>query len=90
MEVVKLLGVEQREYVDKATGEVKIYRALHVMHETPTENVTGNAVSSFTCPKDLGNDRLLPGRSYELVYTHFPTKNGLGAKISDLKLVKQQ
>lgn len=88
MEVITLLGIERRTYVDKSTGELKSFVALHCMTETETENVTGNAVQSFSCPKDVIPDSLVLGSSYELVYTHFRTKNGMGARISDLVPIK--
>lgn len=90
MEVVKLLGVETRDYTDQSTGEVKTFCALHVMYETEKENMVGNAVESFSCPKDVDRALLQLGKSYELVYTHFRTKNGLGARVSDLVPVSEK
>lgn len=88
-EVVRLLGVEKRQYTDKSTGELKSYCGLHVVYELEEEAITaGKRVDSFSCPKEVNPDDLVINQCYELDWSHFHTKAGTGAKISGLMPVE--
>lgn len=90
-EVVKLMGIESRDWTDKTTGEVKNYTALHVVYEMEDEPIAqGNRVESFSCPRDVNAAKLKIGDLYELEWTHYKTKNGTAARICDLRDVTDQ
>ena len=92
MDIVRLMGIEKREYVDKDTGELKSFCGLHVVYEQcdDEDDVEGKKCGSFSCPRDFDSSCLMLNRCYELQYTHFKTKAGLGARISGLLLIEEK
>ena len=86
MDVVRLMGIEKREWVDKATGELKQFVGLHVVYEQGgvESGFVGKRCENFACPREVNPADLKMGQCYELQYTHFQMKNGLGARITGL------
>ena len=84
--VVKLVGVEARDYTDKNTGELKHYAGLHVVHqrEDDGEGMRGVRVETLTCPKSVDDTRLEIGQYYGLSYTMQRTVKGTFARLSGL------
>lgn len=88
MDVVRLMGKAVREYTDKSTGELKRFCGLHVVYEQSDDNeVQGKKCENFSCPREVSDESLIIGKCYELQFAHYKTKNGMGARISGLKLV---
>lgn len=86
-EVAKLVGLEVRDYVDRE-GKARHYCGLHLCHlEGTVRDVQGCKVEAVSCPQGV-EDRLLEvGKTYELVYEHFDSRNGKMARLADLREV---
>lgn len=90
MDVVRLMGIEKREYADKMTGELKVFCGLHVVYEQgeTEDGFSGKKCESFSCPRELDHSILKLNQCYALDYSHFKTKNGMGARISGMRPVE--
>lgn len=85
MDVVRVMGKEGREWVDKSTGELKSYCGFHVVYElTDDDSVEGKKCESISCPKGVKPADIKIGETYEIKWVHFSTKTGTGARISGL------
>lgn len=67
--IAKLLGKESRTYTNKSTGELKEFRAAHVIWEGRQKNgLEGTMVEVVTLPRDVDYKSLRIGESYDIVY----------------------
>lgn len=87
--VVRLVGVEARDYTDKATGELKHYAGLHVVHEGEEEGMRGVRVETLTCPKNVKDNLLEIGQFYGLIYKMQRTAKGTFARLADMVATDQ-
>lgn len=84
--IVKLVGIEARDYPDKKTGEMKHYCGLHVVHAQKGNgrNWSGYRVEQLTCPRDVDDRTLKLNAFYELEYQIQQTRSGTYARLVDL------
>lgn len=84
--VVRLVGVEARDYADKNTGELKHYAGLHVVHQKQEDGdgMRGVRVEVLTCPKSVNDADLEIGQFYGLSYVMQRTAKGTYARLSGL------
>lgn len=88
-EVVRLVGIEARDYKDKATGEQRRFCALHCAHVPGSQRgVEGSKVEVIRKPRDVQERSLKIGNLYELSYSHFDRGNDRIAYVSDLTPVE--
>ena len=93
MDVVRLMGYEERYYSDRNTGEQKYYCALHVVYAEEGDGSderpwVGCKVEELSCPKGVNPHSLQVGAMYTLNYQMFNTRNGKMARVSGLTLLK--
>lgn len=86
MNVVELRGIERRSYVGKDGGQ-KEFCGLHVCWQDwdgKEDTFLGEKCENFSCPREANPDTLRIGELYEVQFSVFQTKNGLGARVSNL------
>lgn len=86
-QVVKLMGIEQRDY--EKDGQKRTFTGLHVCYlENSVESVLGSKCENFSCPRNVDPDRLEVGKLYELDYDIYDTRNGKAARLAGLTPVE--
>lgn len=82
--VVKLVGMEVREYKGQ-DGKQHTFCGLHLVHlEDSVRGVKGSKVESVSCPRDIDPEGLIIGMTYQLEYEVYDTKNGKAARLVDM------
>jgi len=64
-----IVGTERRAYADKATGELKEYRAVHVVwQDKAKDGLRGSMVESISAPKGIDLESLELNTVYRLYF----------------------
>ena len=82
---VTVLGKKNTQYVQKATGEVKKIRELHVLCDPPIhpkDGFEGCEVKVVWCPFDINDIKI--GQKYDFVYEVRTGRNGDYAALVDI------
>lgn len=88
-EVIRLVGIEARDYKDKATGEQRRFCALHCEYLPDSRRgVEGCKVEVIRKPRGFDERKLKIGQAYELIYSTFERGNDKFAYVSDLTPVE--
>lgn len=88
-DVVRLVGMEKREYMDKDNKPRK-YCGLHLMYLDGSQRaVEGCKVEVVSCPRELDPALLELGHLYQLDYEMYDTRNGKAARLVDLIPVEE-
>jgi len=81
-----VVGKEQRSYADKTTGELKQYRAMHVVwQDKKKDGLTGSMVETVSVPRELDFDSVQVNTIYRL---HYGSIGGRYARLEEIELVK--
>ena len=80
-EVAKLVGKEVREFRGQ-DGRQRIYCGLHLVHlEDTVRGVKGSKVEAVSCPREVDPKSLEVGKTYQLDYETYDTKDGKKARL---------
>ena len=87
-EIVRLAGVEDVTY--EKDGKKGSFTRLHFLYpEGAAKGVEGCKVESVFLPREVDKKTLLLGRSYELVYQLYDTRNGKSARLVGMNLLEE-
>lgn len=87
-EVAKLEGMELRSYMG-SDGKPRQFCGLHFRHlEDTVRDVKGCKCENVSCPREVDPAQLMVGKTYELVYELYQTKNGKCARLVGLEEVE--
>jgi len=83
--VALVVGKEHRTYTDKNTGELKSYRAIHVVWEgKEKQGLSGNMVETISIPADVDFTGIELQKKYHVLYGAY----GRYARCEGLEQVK--